>query len=124
MKAAIATEGSRVAQHFGRCPHFTIVEIEGGSVISQERVVNPRAGPGSLPQFLKSQGIGLIICGGMGERAQVFFKQMGIDIILGVTGTIDEVVDNLTAGKLSGGKSLCPKGGGETVEPCDGKEER
>ena len=33
MRIAISTDGSSVSGHFGRCPSFTIVDIEDGNWI-------------------------------------------------------------------------------------------
>ncbi|NVM30725.1 MAG: dinitrogenase iron-molybdenum cofactor, partial [Candidatus Helarchaeota archaeon] len=35
MKIGIATEGDSVAQHFGRCSAYTIVELQGTEVLEQ-----------------------------------------------------------------------------------------
>ena len=36
MKIAISTDNGQVSAHFGRCPEFTVVEIENGKVLSKE----------------------------------------------------------------------------------------
>ena len=33
MKIAISTDGDFVSAHFGRCPEYTILDIENGKVI-------------------------------------------------------------------------------------------
>ena len=33
MRAAIATDGNDVSAHFGRCPAYTLVDIEGGRIV-------------------------------------------------------------------------------------------
>jgi predicted Fe-Mo cluster-binding NifX family protein len=112
MKIAISTDGEYVSPHFGRCPCFTIVEMEKGKVLSQETVNNPGHTPAFLPQFLSEKGIRCIIAGGMGRRAEELFSEQGIGIIVGVSGRIDEVIDKLTKGLLKGGESLCKPGVG------------
>jgi len=41
MKAAISTDAGSVSAHFGRCPDFTIVDIENGKILYKEVVENP-----------------------------------------------------------------------------------
>ena len=41
MRIAVSTDGDQVSAHFGRCPSFTIVEIEDGKVSKKEVVDNP-----------------------------------------------------------------------------------
>ena len=113
MRAAISTDGESVSAHFGRCPVFTIVDIENGKVIKKESVQNPGHEPGFIPQFLHERGVECIIAGGMGMRATGFFDEFGIKTIVGISGKIDEVIENLAHGKLKGGESLCNPGAGK-----------
>jgi len=113
LKIAISTDGDLVSAHFGRCPSFTIVELEGDKVISKQTIDNPGHNPGFLPQFLKEKGVNAIVAGGMGQRAQVLFNESGIEIIMGISGRVDEVVKQALAGTLEGGESLCQPGAGK-----------
>ena len=113
MKIAISTDGSFVSPHFGRCPQFTIIEVEDGESISKQVIDNPGHHPGYLPQYLLEKGVECIIAGGMGMRASQLFDQVGIKTIVGVTGKIDEVIDQILKGTLKGGESLCRPGSGK-----------
>ena len=112
MKIAISTDGEFVSAHFGRCPNFTILDIENEKVIKKEVVPNPGHSPGAIPQFLHEQGVKAIIAGGMGMRASEFFSELGIEAIVGISGKIDAVVEKLLKGTLKGGESLCKPGSG------------
>jgi len=107
MKIAISTDNGQVAAHFGRCPEYTIVEIEKGAVTSKEVIPNPGHQPGFLPQFLHEKGVNCIIAGGMGPRAQEMFVERGIQTVVGVSGSVEEVIEKILVGKLEGGESLC-----------------
>ena len=113
MRVAISTDGDFVSAHFGRCPQFTLVDIDKNKVTKREIIDNPGHHPGFLPQFLSEKGAACIIAGGMGMRAQELFSQAGIDSILGVEGSIDSVVEHLLAGTLKGGESICSPGAGK-----------
>jgi len=123
MRIAISTDGSMVSAHFGRCPMFTIVDIADGSVVAKEVVRNPGHEPGRIPQFLGQHGVECIIAGGMGGRALQIFANQNIQVIVGVQGTVDDVLRELEAGTLRGGESLCQPGGGRGYgvdkESCD-----
>jgi len=112
LKIAISTEGSFVSAHFGRCPSFTIVEIEDGKLINKETIDNPGHHPGFLPQFLHERGVTAIIAGAMGQRASGLFTEQGIEVVVGITGTIDETIDKILKGTLEGGENLCRPGAG------------
>lgn len=113
MRVAISTDGDFVSQHFGRCPSFTIMDLLDGKVVSKEVVDNPGHEPGFIPQFLHEKGVEVIIAGGMGMRAAGFFDELEIKPIMGVSGKIDEIVEQLIKGTLKGGESLCKPGAGK-----------
>ncbi|MCK4888845.1 MAG: NifB/NifX family molybdenum-iron cluster-binding protein [Candidatus Aminicenantes bacterium] len=110
MKIAIATEGEIVAQHFGRCSSYTIVEAEDGKVMKREVIANPGHAPGFLPKFLSELGVDFILSGGMGQKAITLFHHQGVEPIVGVSGSIDDVINNFLNGELETGESDCDHG--------------
>ena len=113
MKIAISTEGDSVSMHFGRCPSFTIVDIESGKVVSKSSLDNPGHEPGAIPKFLSENGVNCIVSGGMGMRAQTFFQEFNIETILGASGKLDKVIESLCKGTLESGESSCAPGAGK-----------
>jgi predicted Fe-Mo cluster-binding NifX family protein len=105
MKIAISTDGNFVSAHFGRCPNFTIVEIENGKLVKREIIDNPGHHPGYLPQFLSQHGVNCIIAG--------LFAEQAIQTVIGADGSIDEVIDKIIAGTLQGGENICKPGLGK-----------
>ncbi|MBU0502369.1 MAG: NifB/NifX family molybdenum-iron cluster-binding protein [bacterium] len=112
MKIAISTDKGQVSAHFGRCPEFTIVEVNN-NVVSKELIPNPGHHPGFLPKFLKENGVGVIIAGGMGQRAQALFAEQQIKTVVGVAGRVADVVNDYLTGSIKGGQSLCQPGDGK-----------
>ena len=110
MRIAISAENnngldSTVAQHFGRCPYFALVEIEENEIKGINVLENPFfAGHevGQVPGFINEQGANVMLSGGMGGRAIQFFTQFGIDIATGASGTVKQAVTEFLAGNLSG----------------------
>jgi predicted Fe-Mo cluster-binding NifX family protein len=49
----------------------------------------------------------------MGMRATSFFEEFGIETIVGISGKIDDVIEQLKKGTLKGGESLCKPGSGK-----------
>ena len=107
MKIAITTENGFVAQHFGHCPEYTLVELEGDKVHSREVIPNPGHQPGFLPGYLARQGVSCIIAGGMGQRAQELFAEQNIEVIVGISGPVDQALTDYLAGRLESKESLC-----------------
>jgi predicted Fe-Mo cluster-binding NifX family protein len=110
MRIAISAEtneglDSKVAQHFGRCPYFAFVDVEGQEVKSVEVIQNPFLGGhqvGQVPAFIHERKANVMLSGGMGGRAIQFFKQYSIDTATGARGTVRDTLANYFAGNLRG----------------------
>jgi predicted Fe-Mo cluster-binding NifX family protein len=107
VKVAIAVDGEHVSQHFGRCERYELAELVNGDPVRRHSVPNPGHAPGRVPLYLKEAGADCIVAGGMGRQAQVLFEQFGIEVIMGVSGSVEDAVAQLAAGKLRDGKSTC-----------------
>ncbi len=105
---------SVVSPHFGRCPHFILVDLEGREVKEVREVDNPYYSahqPGQVPAFIHSLGADVMLTGGMGSRAIMFFQQLGIEGVTGAYGTVRLAVERYLGGELKG------------AEPCSESEE-
>ncbi len=116
MKIAIATDGTEVSHHFGKCALYTIVEIDEKEILKKEIVKNPGHEPGFLPLFLSNLGVNFILSGGMGPRAINLFREKGVEPVVGVSGNVDNVITNFVNGNLEVGESDCDHGEGHD---CD-----
>jgi predicted Fe-Mo cluster-binding NifX family protein len=113
LRFAISTDNQNVSAHFGRCPSFTLVDIQDRKVVDQKTLDNPGHQPGNIPRFLKEKGVDCIVTGGMGMRAMGFFEDFQIETIVGVQGPVKDVIAKIVEGTLSGGQSLCQPGDGK-----------
>lgn len=94
---------STISYHFGHCPYYVIVDVDGNVVKSVESIPNPMAeghSPGDLPSYMKEKGIDTIVTGGMGERAQEFFKSYNIEAITGTYGKVKDVLEEYLHGEV------------------------
>ncbi len=110
MKIVVSSDNSRkldssVSHHFGRCPFFTVVNIEGNEIINVESVENPyfnAHSPGQVPSFIKELGADVMLAGGMGRRAISIFDNFGIRCSSGAAGSVRSAVNHYIAGNLPG----------------------
>lgn len=127
MKVAISTDDGKVSAHFGRCPSFTLVEIMDGLVIEKKEIANPGHHPGFLPEFLKENGANMIVAGGMGMKARDLFAEADIEVKLGISGDINEIIYKIQEGYLVGGESTCTPHSGKEYgidkSVCDHEEQ-
>ena len=107
MIIAIPTDGTRVADHFGRCQKYTLFNFENNSVNNVRELINPGHEPGFLPKYLSEQGVNCIIASGMGRKAQDLFNQYQIEMLLGCQGEINNVIEMYKSKTLIAGESTC-----------------
>ena len=96
---------SVISPHFGRCPYYVFVDVEGREVKSVTSSANPYYGqhsPGQVPAFINSRGADVMLTGGMGGRAVAFFEQFGIEAVTGASGTVRHALEAYLGGELSG----------------------
>ena len=94
---------SQVAEHFGRCPFFALVEATEGKVESVEIIPNPFVSGhqvGQVPGFINEQKADVMLSGGMGGRAIQFFEQYGIGVATGASGTVRTTLEKYFAGNF------------------------
>jgi predicted Fe-Mo cluster-binding NifX family protein len=108
MRYAIPTADGRLTMHFGHADRFALVDVRDGAVVETRTVEPPPHAPGVLPQWLKEQGVDLVIAGGMGRRAQDLFAQHGIRVLVGAgPAAPEDLVREHLAGALKTGANIC-----------------
>lgn len=108
MRIAVSTEDkngldSSISHHFGRCPCYVLVDLEGVSIAEVESIDNPyfqQHKPGKVPEFIKEHGVDLMLSGGMGRRAMDYFEQFGIKVATGAVGNVRITLELYLDGKL------------------------
>lgn len=94
---------SLVCPHFGHCPHFILVDLDGEDVSRVREVDNPFYGqrqPGQVPGFISILGADVMLTGGLGVQAITFFQRYGIKGIAGACGTVSQSVQCYLDGQL------------------------
>lgn len=109
MKIAIPEENGAVNQHFGKSTMFSIVEVEDGDIKNTETIsvlVLQHQHLG-LAQFLKSHGVDTIILGGIGAGAMQALQDMGLKVVCGASGPVNQIVAMYLNGQLADKPVLC-----------------
>ena len=110
MKIAIPVANGNLCLHFGHCEKFAIIDVDEATktITGAEEAVPPPHEPGVLPKWLHEKGANVIIAGGMGMRAQQFFTQYGIKVVVGASSDNPQtVVLNYLKGSLVTGANVC-----------------
>ena len=107
MKVAISATGrsldSQIDPRFGRCPYFLIVETETMAV---ETVPNGAVGTAhgagiQAAQLVASMGVKAVLTGNVGPNAYSALSASGINVLIGVSGTVAEALERFKRGELS-----------------------
>ena len=110
MKIAIPVENGELAAHFGHCSAFAFIDVnkQKKTIESDETLAAPEHEPGLLPRWLAERGAGLIIAGGMGQRAKTLFSEHNIEVITGApAGEPRTIVELYLADALETGDNQC-----------------
>lgn len=100
MKIAATYQNGEIFQHFGHSEQFKVYNVEDGKIISSEVIGTNGSGHGALANLLESDGIDVLICGGIGGGAINALTACGIELVAGAAGNADELVQAYIDGKL------------------------
>lgn len=100
MKIAVPYDNGMINQHFGKSTVFKIYTVADFKVTASEIVNSDMGGHSALSEFLRSNMVNAVICGGIGTGAKNMLGKFGIEIYAGVTGIADVAVEKLLDGTL------------------------
>ena len=109
MKIGMPKNGEMLNQHFGQSKSFLIASVENDQVvdrkeISSEALQHNHAGLSGL--FL-TEGVSLVITGGIGQPALNALTEKGLKVIKGASGSCDEVLQSYLSGQLTDRDVTC-----------------
>ena len=106
MKIAISASNpdlsSPVDPRFGRCPYFLIVDPE---TMKFEALENPNVSSASgagiqSAQFISDKEVQAVLTGSCGPNAFQTLQAAGVEVIVGITGTVQEAVQQYKSGQF------------------------
>jgi predicted Fe-Mo cluster-binding NifX family protein len=95
--------GGRLSQHFGRCPFFTLVDVETGriDILPNARPDHERGECGGHLGLLAHRSVEAVVCRGMGRRARERLGSLGLPVLRTEARSVAEAVREFRAGALS-----------------------
>ncbi len=100
MKVAVASNQSKVADHFSKCEGFRIYEFSGETIHVDDYFEHSIELKSHLADLLKEKGVNSVITGHIGEGQIGKLKERGITVISGIEGEISEVILKMHCGEL------------------------
>jgi len=111
MKIAVpVTSENQIDGHFGHCESYGIFSISDNNEISGLINVGSPDGCGcksDIASVLASDGVTVMLAGGIGGGAVNVLNSSGIEVIRGCSGDATDVVNQYLAGKVADSGSSC-----------------
>lgn len=110
MRIAVPIANGLLAQHFGHCEKFTLIDVDPATkqITASAEVEAPEHQPGLLPPWLRERGVNLVIAGGMGARAHALFQAASIQVVTGAPAAdATAIVRQYLDGTLVTGENAC-----------------
>ena len=107
MKIAVSSTGTdldaEIDPRFGRCAYFIIVNADDMTFEAIENESMSLGGGAGIQsgQFIASTGAHVLITGNVGPNASRTLNAAGLDVIVGVSGSVREAIERYKKGELS-----------------------
>ena len=124
MNIAIPMYGKRVMPRFGCTREIMIVTVEDGQILSRKRLTITQEKFISLPELLASERIAVMICGGIHPRFQQVIQRQNIQLVWGVIGEWQDVLQAYLNGTLQSNPAFCPRHGHRRESRFRGGQQR
>ncbi len=93
-----------VSMHFGKTPYFTFIKLEDGEIkdINVEESFGKHGGGSKTPaEIIIGSGADVLICGNLGPKAVLMFREKGVKVFSGASGQVKEAFKAWKNGELS-----------------------
>lgn len=103
VRIAIPLAGGKLADHFGQCEQFALIDANGHEkrIITKSMIAAHNVQPGLIPQWLREHDIEVLIVGDISRRALSLVQEHGISVHVGDPGDDpDQLVARYLVGEL------------------------
>jgi predicted Fe-Mo cluster-binding NifX family protein len=111
MKIAVpVTKENQIDSHFGHCESYNVFSISDNKEITSVKNVESPQGCGcksDIASVLASEGVTIMLAGGIGGGAIYVLNNSGIEVIRGCSGNAAEVVKLFLSGSIEDSGSSC-----------------
>lgn len=111
MKIAVpVTSENKIDDHFGHCEFYNVYSVSEKNEISDVQTIKAPQGCGcksNIASVLASQGVTVMLAGGIGGGAINVLNRSGIQVVRGCSGNAAEVVKLYLAGKINDSGESC-----------------
>ena len=97
-----ATMDAAVDPRFGRCSYFVLVDTDDMTFEAVENGNSMLGGGAGIQsaQLMAQKGVKAVLTGSCGPNAHEALRAAGIDVVVGCSGPVTEVVERFKSGQL------------------------
>jgi len=111
MKIAVpVTNENQIDSHFGHCDSYGVYTISENNEITEIKTIKSPQGCGcksDIASVLASDGVKVMLAGGIGGGAINVLNNSGIEVIRGCSGNADDIVKLYVSGLVKDSGSSC-----------------
>ena len=112
MKIAMPYSEENVNPHFGSSREFIVFDTQDDKITNSKILTNETLhNHSSLAQMLKSEGVEVVITGGVGRPMANALQEIGFKVITGISGEVKKVAGDYLTGQLIARPVSCPCSG-------------
>lgn len=90
-----------IAEHFGRAPAYTIVDLEDNEVKVVDNTSEHMGGYGYPPELLAREKVDVLICSGIGRKALSMFQGYKIKVFIAGVRKVRDALQDFLDGRLA-----------------------
>lgn len=109
MKIAMPKNGELLNQHFGQSQSFLVVTVDNGKIVARQEISSEtlQHNHAGLSGLFLTQGVSLVITGGIGGPALQALQEKGLQVIKGASGPCEEILARYLGGQLQDQNVTC-----------------
>lgn len=100
MKIAVPYDRGKIEPHFGHSLYFEIYNVENNEVVGKMNLPSKGSGHEYMIGLMKKMKVNVVIAGHMGKKAILGLKDAGIEVYMGLSGSVDDVIYRFMEGEL------------------------
>ncbi|MFP4418241.1 MAG: NifB/NifX family molybdenum-iron cluster-binding protein [Chitinivibrionales bacterium] len=111
MKIALPILEDRVATVVDFADILLVTHLHDGAVSGRLRIAFPRTLPSIRVATLRDLSVDTLICGAISDAFAAMVCHSGIELLPGITGPVDVILDAFAHGRLAGSRYSLPGAG-------------
>ena len=101
MRVAIPTFRSQISPRFDCASELLVVEVQDGEIARREERSLQNVPPFARANYLRAQGVQVVLCGGLRRRDFHELAASGIEVIAGLFGEVEPILEAYLQGQLT-----------------------